>query len=181
MKRKEFIASACTLGICSCAVLSGGTLLTAASAAADEKEDWRLEFMRTRFAKLVEILDSAVGGETKKNILENMGRACARENSAFYAKYKNDPEGYLDEVKQKWAERTEYDKEAKTVRIVGKKTEKCFCPFVDHSITPKDFCSCSSGYFKETFETILGKPVEAVIEESILHGGERCSHVAKIL
>jgi predicted hydrocarbon binding protein len=181
MKRKEFIASACTLGICSCAVLSGGTLLSASSAVADEKEDWRLGFMRTRFAKLIGILDSTVDGETKKKILENMGRACARENLAFYEKFKNDPEGYLNEVKQKWAERTEYDKEAQTIRIVGKKTEKCFCPFVDQSITPKDFCYCSSGYIKETLETVLGRPVEAVIEESKLRGGERCTHSATVI
>jgi predicted hydrocarbon binding protein len=181
MKRKEFIESACTLGICSCAILSGGTLLTASSAAADEKEDWRLGFMRTRFARLVEILNSTVDDETKKKILENMGRACARENSAFYEKFKNDPEGYLNEVKQKWAERTEYDKKAQTIRIVGKKTEKCGCPFVDQAVTPKDFCYCSSGYVKETLETVLGKSVESVIEESKLRGGERCTHMAKIL
>ena len=177
MKRKEFIASACTLGICSCAMVSGGTLL----AGTDEKEDWKLGFMRKRFARLIEILTTTVDQETKIKILENMGRACAKENLAFYEKYKNDPEGYLNEVKQKWAEQTEYNKEARTVRIIGKKTEKCFCPFVDHSVTPKDFCHCSSGYIKETLETVLGKPVEAVIEESKLRGGKRCTHSAKVL
>jgi predicted hydrocarbon binding protein len=181
MKRKEFLASACTLGICSCAILTGGTLLGASTASADEKEDWRLGFMRTRFARMIEILNSTVDDETKKKILESLGRACARENFPFYEKYKNDPEGYLHEVEQKWADRTEYDKEAGTIRIVGKKTDKCGCPFADQSMTPKDFCYCSSGYFKETLETVLGKHVEAVIEESKLRGGERCTHLAKIV
>jgi predicted hydrocarbon binding protein len=109
-----------------------------------------------------------------------MGRTCAKENADEFLKFKDNPEGFLEDMKQKWAERTEYDKGTKTIRVIGRKQETCFCPFVDKSMTPKEFCNCSIGFNKEAFETILGKPVDVKIEESILRGGERCSFVINV-
>jgi hypothetical protein len=85
----------------------------------------------------------------------------------------------LAQIKADWAENTEYDPQAKKIRVIGKKDPACFCPFVDKSITPKNFCQCSMGNMKETFETILGKTVNVKIEESILYGGERCTFVIR--
>jgi predicted hydrocarbon binding protein len=177
MKRKEFLKSACTLGMCSCAgasFLSGETFI-ASSDDTKKEADWRLGFIQKRFAKMIVGMDSTIDQETKTKILENLGRACAKENAASFVKFKGDPESFLEDMKQQWAERTEYDKNTKTMKIIGKKQESCFCPFVDKSMTPKDFCNCSIGFNKEAFETILGKPVDVKIEESILRGGERCS------
>jgi predicted ArsR family transcriptional regulator len=184
MKRKEFLSSACTLGMCSCAGFSFLPIstLTADSTGTQKKEsDWRLEFIHKRFAKLIESLNTEVDQEVKKKIIEDMGRACAREYADLFKKYKDNPEGYLDEIKRRWAENTEYNKETKTIRIIGKKTESCGCPFVNGSLTPKNFCSCSNGYNKEVFETILGKTVDIKIEESILGGGQRCIHLIKVV
>jgi predicted ArsR family transcriptional regulator len=114
-------------------------------------------------------------------ILENLGRACAKEHAASFEKFKGDPESFLGDLKKNWAERTEYDKKTKTMKVIGKKQESCFCPFVDKSMTPKDFCNCSIGFNKESFETVLGQPVDVIIEESILRGGERCSFVINLL
>ncbi len=184
MKRKEFLTSACALGMCSCAglsILASGNLFAGSDGTQKKESDWRFDFIRRRFAKLIENLDSTVDQEKKKKIIEDLGRACAKENADMLKKFKDNPEGYLEEMKRLWAESTEYDKEKKMIRIVGKKAESCFCPFVDGSITPKDFCNCSRGYNKEVFETILGKSVDVEIEESILRGGERCIHVIKIV
>lgn len=177
MERKEFLKAACTLGICSCAgmsFLSGGNLL----AAGDEK-DWRIGFMQRRMAKLVGILDKTSDAEEKKKIFEELGRECAKENTDEVAKFKGNVEGYLEENK-KWADVVEYDKEAGTIRIVGKKMETCFCPFVDKSVMPKDFCNCSVGYMKQNYETIFDKKIDVNIEESILRGGERCTFAVSI-
>jgi predicted hydrocarbon binding protein len=183
MKRKEFLKSACTAGICSCAGLSffPGRNLFAMSDDDKKGFDRRLDFIHKRFARLIEDMDSSIDEKTKAKILENLGRTCATENKEYYLKYKNNPEGFLEDVKQKWAERTEYNKETKIIKVIGKKQESCFCPLVDKSMTPKDFCNCSIGFNKEVFETILEKPVDIKIEESILHGGERCSFKINIL
>jgi predicted hydrocarbon binding protein len=183
MKRKEFLKSACTAGLCSCVgsvLLSGGTLLAGADDTQKES-DWRITFVRKRFAKMLEELDESIDKKTKLKILENLGRACASENRDSFSKYKNDPKAFLEYMKQQWAERTEYNEETKTIKVIGREQNSCFCPLVDKSKTPNDFCTCSIGFNKETFETILGKPVEVKIEESILHGGNRCSFMITIL
>ncbi len=175
MKRNEFLKSACSLGMCSCAgvsLLCAGTLT--ASDDAKKESDWRIGFIQKRFAKMVEGLDTSVNQETKTKILENIGHTCASENAASFVKYKGVPDTYLENMKKEFAENASYNRKAKTMKIIGKKRETCSCPFVDASITPKDFCSCSVGYFKESLSTVLEQPVDVKIEESILRGGERC-------
>jgi len=177
MERKDFLKSACTIGMCSCAgvsLLSTGTL-TAFSEIKEKESDWRIGFIQKRFAKMIAGMDSTLDQETKVRILENLGRACAKEHAASFEKFKGNPESFLADLKNSWAERTEYNKNTKTMKVVGKKQESCFCPFVDASITPKDFCNCSLGFNKESFETVLGQPVDVCIDESILRGGNRCS------
>ncbi len=183
MKRKEFISSACKLGICSCVPISlipGSSIFPKSNENTENDETWKIGFMQKRFAKLIENLDS-LDDDKKLEIIESIGRACAKENIDFIKAYKGDPEGSLKEITGKWAESTEYNKEKKFIRIVGKKKDSCGCPFVYNSLTPKEFCYCANGYFKEAYETILGNPVEVKIEESVLMGGERCTHLINIV
>jgi predicted ArsR family transcriptional regulator len=176
MERKDFIKSACTLGMCSCAglsLLSSGTL--AASDDAKNEADNRIAFVQKRFAKMIEGMNSSIDEETKTKILEGVGRTCANEYKESFINFKDNLEGFLDNMKKIWAEQTEYDKKTKTIKVIGKKQKSCLCPFVNNSMTPKDFCNCSIGFNKESFETVLGQPVDVKIEESILRGAERCS------
>jgi predicted ArsR family transcriptional regulator len=157
-------------------MLSGGVLL-AENDDTKNKPDWRYGFIHKRFAKLIENMNSTIDQETRTKLLEGVGRTCAKENAESFKKYKGDLEGFLDEMKRQWAERTEHDIKTKTIKVIGKKQESCFCPFVDKSMTPKEFCNCSIGFNKEMFETIMGKPVDVKIDESILRGGERCRFI----
>ena len=182
MKRNEFIRKACSAGMCSCA---GFSLLSAGSSGektsdAEKKLKQTMEFIQKRFARLMQGMNLSVSGETRKKILEDVGRSCAGAYRDSFIKFKNDPEGFLNFIKKDWAERTEYDKTAKTMRIIGHKTERCVCPFVEKSITPKEFCDCSIGFNKEALEIVFGKPVDVKIEESVLRGGERCTFIAVI-
>jgi predicted hydrocarbon binding protein len=182
MKRKDFLNSACLLGICSCV---GMPFLSSSELHADslidkKEEDWRIGFMQRRFSKVWDIINSKVGEERKREIIEELGRECAKDNQNFYLKYKDNIEGFLTEIKARWIESAEYNIEEKTIKLVGKKTGVCGCPFVDKSLITKDFCKCSLGYQKEVYEAILGKPVESNIVESVLYGGERCSFIIKV-
>ncbi len=72
-----------------------------------------------------------------------------------------------------WVEKTEYNEATGTIRIFDR-SKTCTCTLVDEKFTPSDQCECILGWQKETYSRILGKPVDAVLEESILRGSTRC-------
>jgi hypothetical protein len=183
MKRDEFLKSACTLGFCSCAAipfLSNKNLFSEHGTPAPEGEEWKIGFMQRRFAKLIEAINLTDDQKQREALIEAVGRACAAENKEAYIKYKNNLEGYFTKIQKEWVEKVEYNKDENTIRVIGKKMESCFCPFVDKTKTPKEFCNCSAGNMKETYETILGKDVSVKIEKSILRGGENCVFLIKV-
>ena len=51
---------------------------------------------------------------------------------------------------------------------------------VKKGLTPKDVCSCSLGWQKETIKILTWKEADAKVEESVMRGGERCSFSMKI-
>jgi hypothetical protein len=182
MQRKSFLKSACTLGICSCtgiAALSSAELFGKNKSLEEKDPNPQLNFIQKRFAKLVQNLDSNVNEEQKEKILEGLGSACAEESKDYFVKYKGNINGFLEEIKKSWAEKTEYNIESGYLRITGKKQKACACPFVDNSIMSKDFCNCTLGWNKVVYSTILGKPVDAKIEDSVLRGGEQCTILIK--
>ena len=85
MKRKEFLKSACTLGVCSCAAFGflTNTPIEKSKDTPVDESDKILDFTKKRFAKLLKILNSSIGEEEKKNILETLGRECSKENQEF--------------------------------------------------------------------------------------------------
>jgi predicted hydrocarbon binding protein len=134
---------------------------------------WKLDFMRKRFAKLVGILSANLDESTRKKVFESMGRDCAKLFMDLTGKFKGNPEAFLEEIKKRWAKSAEYDEEAGRIRVVDK-SNHCTCAFVDEQLTPPAFCDCTLGWQKETYAMILGQPVDAELEESILRGGKQC-------
>ena len=57
-----------------------------------------------------------------------------------------------------------------TIRIVDK-GPGCSRPMVKEGVTPPSFCDCTLGWQEAAYSTILGRPVRAELEESILRGG----------
>ncbi len=181
MERKEFLKNACKFGLCTCAgmsLLSNEKLFASSEGDSDKKDDGRLGFVQRRFAKFIDFIEDP---EEKKKLFEKMGRECAKEYTEEIKKYEGKLETYLNDMKGKWIEYAEYDKENKRVRMVGKKSDSCVCPFVDKSVTPKEFCNCTIGYVKYNFEILTGKTVNVEIEQSVLRGGDRCSIVVNML
>jgi predicted hydrocarbon binding protein len=176
MRRDEFIRTAC-LGACSCVGLGlwseeSGHAQSSGSSEVDELKG-KLDFVRKRFAKLVAILDSNLDESTRKRVFESLGRACAREFMDLTGKFKGNPRAFLEEIKKRWVEEAEYDEQAGRIRVVDK-SKTCTCALVNEQLTPPAFCDCTLGWQMETYSMILGKPVEAELEESILRGGKRC-------
>jgi len=178
MERREFLKGACTCGLCSCAgiaTLGQGIAFAETEDSGAQPQDWKLVFAQRRLAQLVEIMNSNLEEETRDQLLEALGRQCAKDSNIDFSKYKNNLQGFLDDLEKQWAEHTEYDEKTGVAKIVGKKTDSCFCPMAQGGLTPVELCNCTRGWQKETFETITGKAVEVKIAESILRGGERCT------
>ncbi len=178
MTRSEFLKS-CTLGACSCSLVALSATETAMAESGNSEVDTlkaQRDAIRIRYAKLLGILDEEIDQPTRKRIFERLGRVCADQFRAItYDKYKNDIRGFLAAIQAPggWVEKVEYNEKAGTIRIFDR-FKSCTCPLVEKGLTPSDQCECTLGWQKQTYSAILGKPVEAELEESILRGSTRC-------
>jgi predicted hydrocarbon binding protein len=39
---------------------------------------------------------------------------------------------------------------------------------------PRLYCYCGAGFYQDIWETVLGRPVEVEVLETVLEGGEVC-------
>jgi hypothetical protein len=177
MKRNEFFKKACLTGLCTCAGIAsiGSVDLLAQENKEEKKDDWRIGFMQRRFAKLVDNMGEKISASQRDELLEQMGRNCSATNNEKWKNFNGSIEKALAEIESDFAEKATFDSKTQTITIIGKKTTECFCPFAGGKNITKDFCNCSIGWQKNTFETISGKKAEASIIASILRGDDRCS------
>jgi effector-binding domain-containing protein len=107
-------------------------------------------------------------------LLESIEKDPGYEGAPYY----RDPDRggnviFIDKVPQ---ERKKHE-EATDPRV--KRAAACHCPVMkaailaDEAISPT-FCHCATGWFRPVWETLLGKPVKIVCEESVLQGHDRC-------
>jgi len=159
-----------------CACATAGLIPSADLSAAEpaKPEDWRLPFVKDRYAKLLQILADIVDEKTVNEILRQLGRHCA-STLPVVNRHKGDIDGYISAFKQQANEDITYDREKGIITVVGPERADCFCPLNGvRQKTPKIACNCSLGWQKYTYETILGKEVRVELKESVLRGGKRC-------
>lgn len=177
MDRRNLLKSVCGISLCSCCAALAQANQDTEQANQPDKDSGRLryetDFMRKRFASLVQTMSETLDEKTMCSIFEAMGRKCAREFNNVIAPYKGRPEAFLESIQKQWVESARFDKEAGTIRIVDK-SATCTCPFVDKKMTPSAFCNCTIGWQKQAYETVFEKKVDVKIEESILKGGKQC-------
>lgn len=133
----------------------------------------KTKFIHSWIAKLMENMDEHLDEETKINLLEECGRACAESHAKAEAlKHKGNLEGWLGALK-KWVGPANVQREEDAVRVIY---SKCLCPLVQDRppLMSKTYCNCSRGWLMETFETVLAKPVDVKMEDSIMQGGKHC-------
>jgi predicted hydrocarbon binding protein len=181
VKRKQFLRD-CACGLCSCTAL--GALVPAMSVAAEDKkpEDWRLPFIKKRYAKLLDILGGKTSDADLSEILRQLGAYCASLSSMrpLIEKHRGDVEGYASELEKANVD-INYDREKGVITVTGPESNECFCPFVDKKLTSVKACDCSLGNQEHAYRTLLGKPVRAEVKESVLRGGKRCAFQIRAL
>lgn len=174
MERLDFV-KCCALGVCATFV-PVSQIASADDGEAVKALQWKLDAARIRYSKLVTILGEELDPATAKKIFHRLGRECAAQfRSLTFDKYSGDIKGFLAAVQQPsgWVREAEYDEKNGTIRVVDRHP-KCTCPLVQEGLTSADQCQCTLGWQEETYSRILGKPVKAEVEESILRGGSRC-------
>jgi hypothetical protein len=180
MNRKEFLKN-CVCGVCTCAL--AGALAPMAQGAAEAKsaEDWRLHFVKQRYARLLEILSRRMDIDTLNKTLFELGGYCSGLGDETLAKFRGNLDGYRQMVKQSLSgDNITYDWGNGVITMTSDERTDCFCPLIsrlDH--TPPVACNCSLGWQKHTWETLLQKPVTVELKESVLRGGKRCTFVIR--
>jgi predicted ArsR family transcriptional regulator len=182
MERKDFLKNACTYGLCGCVGMSfiTGNLVIAGSKSAqdEEKSDWRVDFMQNRYKDLIYILNETIDEETFSKVLNKLGAKCGED---FANKYKNDPEGFFTFIKSLWADTVDYDKENGIIKVNERIRDTCNCPFIRAKEAPSILCNCSLGTQKKIYESLFGRPVNVILEKSVLRGDERCCFTIQLL
>lgn len=183
MKRNDFLKT-CAAGVCGCSVLG----LLAPGEARPEDTDGQaapvpddlartkaaLDGAHERFASLLGVMAEQLDKAAYAGILKQLGRECALKNTSFFEKYRGNLDGFVAAAKTAWLENSEFYEKAGLLRVSGKPSP-CYCPLVKTGRTPSQFCTCTLGWQEAAYSIILGKPVTAEIEETVLSGSSRCS------
>jgi predicted hydrocarbon binding protein len=129
---------------------------------------------------LMDGLDNQVDEQTRTAILENCGRNCIPRSfiDRVKAQCKNteDLDALLDDMGQIWSH---VHKEGDHLSVVY---DKCYCPLVKaypDKLSPS-FCTCSRGWVKELFESVMGRPVEVQLEQSVRQGDPICKFSVRL-
>jgi len=176
MDRKEFLRS-CAGGLCACAVACVGAAADVVAADTAKPEDWRSEFIKKRYAHLLEILSKKLDDEELADLLREQGRFCSSSGNWALEKYRGDVDGYSKFVrKSSSADIITYDREKRVVTMTTDERPDCFCPLNSVAVkTPGVVCNCSLGWQKNTWEALLQKKVRVELKEAVLRGGKHCT------
>jgi hypothetical protein len=185
MNRRELLNHACGVGLCSCAA---AVIFDDSCSAAQEnntgseelqkmqkelnRKQWWLDHTKKQFAKLWELLEPHLDEKKRLDIIEQLGRNCAKL-IGLGERYKGNPQGYFEHMGRLQGEKFEYDKANGIIKATTPERD-CVCGLVNSKITPAYFCHCSIGWQKQMYETILDKAVDAELKESVLRGSKRC-------
>ncbi len=159
-------------------------MVPAASSAADAApaEDWRLRFVKRRYARLIGILSEKMDEKTLNAALLELGRYCSSTDPRL-AQFRGDLEGYRAHIKQTASgDDVAFDRERGIITVTSPERSDCFCPLISiENHTPQVVCNCSLGWHQATWETVTGKKVQVELKESVLRGGARCVFQVHVL
>jgi len=124
---------------------------------------------------LIAGLDQYVDEGMRAKVLEQCGRQCQSQRFVEKARSIYQKSEDMNEFLGRFGKIYEHlHIEGGNVYVVY---PKCYCSFVNKIPSGQlsaTYCNCSRGWAKELFEGALGRPVEVVMEESIVKGDDQC-------
>jgi predicted hydrocarbon binding protein len=126
-------------------------------------------------ACLIDGIDQHVDEKTRAMVLEQCGRQCQSQSFIKKARDIYKESRSVNEFIEKLGEIYKHlHREGDKVYIIY---PKCYCSQVNKITKGKlsgTYCNCSRGWAKALFEGALGKPVEVIMEKSIVNGDDQC-------
>jgi len=182
MDRKEFFTT-CAAGLCACAA---GGLIPASSLSAAQTanpaqtaspEDWRLRFVKQRYARMLEILADRMGAKDLDLTLHDVGSYCASLWDETIVKHRGDFDSFRQLIRTgSSGDDATWDREKGVITMTSPERSDCYCPLVGRQQnTPPVVCNCSRGWQQHTWETFLQRKVRVEMKETVLRGGKRCT------
>lgn len=170
MDRKEFLKG-CATGLCACAA---ACLPAKALAEPAKPEDWRLPFVKQRYAKLIAMLSERLDAKTLSATLEELGSFCASQQDAENEAFRGNLDAYLAKLSQDGTVIT-HDAAGKTYTLEFDPHGDCFCPLNSVAAkTPGAVCDCSVGWVRHIWGIVLNKEPAVAMKETVLRGGKVC-------
>ncbi len=133
----------------------------------------------------IERLERLIGREASRRIMESCGRKCCGPTSRKIAKkLMRETDSIADFVRKLNDARLGGGR----LQLVDKHTitggyDRCYCGLVkktDQPFSSTTYCHCSVGWYKQLFESALGRPVDVEIKRSIISGANRCDFIIHI-
>ena len=128
--------------------------------------------------------DEVVPEKTKRdNVMETMGTYCFNTYFAKTAKDVKKKSNNIKEIIKNLNEQTGGENFKLEDNKLYSNLNQCYCQVgVKESDEPisKTYCSCSLGWMKNLFKTLLDKSVEVELLESIVSGGKACRFVINL-
>jgi predicted hydrocarbon binding protein len=127
--------------------------------------------------RMMEVLDRDLDLPRRKTIMEACGRRCIGASTLAKARQLQRGAQDLDDLlvllNQAHIGGGHLRREE---HVIHAAYDRCYCGSVNQANAPfsSTYCQCSCGWFRQLFETLLGKPVEVELLDSILQGAERC-------
>jgi predicted hydrocarbon binding protein len=132
---------------------------------------------------LMEDLAIELGPDEAKMVMETCGRRCIGrrplKNAIQLRKESQNFDDLLNKLNQAHIGGGKLRRDGDTVHA---SYERCYCGSVSKTRQPISvvYCQCSCGWYQKLFETILEKPVQVELIDSIIHGAETCQFVIHI-
>lgn len=124
---------------------------------------------------LIDGLNEHVDKKTRNKILEQCGRQCQSQSFINKAKKIYQQSKDTNEFLEKFGRIYKHlHREDGNIYIVY---PRCYCLQVNKIPIGKlsgTYCNCSVGWTKALFEGVLERPVEVVMEKSIINGDNQC-------
>jgi len=178
MKRKDFLKTACGLG------LAGGAAalkLPAAGQAEPAKEEKPRDYFKETWVKtLMENMEKGVDSATREKLMNDCGRACARRGGLYKTaeKWRGDVAGFIQAVGPMVGK--------DLCRVEGDRVHwgypQCYCSLVTDGPErlPDSYCLCSAGWVLEMFEIVADHPVRVEVVRTIKRGAADCRFIVHL-
>lgn len=183
MNRKDFLKKTCGLGICGGLFMISDELFAVGQKFREkqsQEKDAHQKFFENWLTKMMENLEENFEKDDRIKLMEECGRNCAKGGAVQALKKAAD--GNFDKMLitlKKWLGEDNVKKNGDKVEVIF---SKCYCHLLEKGPEklPETYCYCSQGWIKEMFESVVNKPVQVTIHETVKRGGDKCRFTVKV-